>query len=254
MAMKPITLIRRRLCAVVLCLLPSVVSAGAPPTPPPLEQQVATLENTVAALQAQVTDLQSALAAAHDVLALSPYVTVDAGMNLVRFAGVNIQLVNGTGQTDTVNGRGNLIIGYDLPRTNGTYFCCTSFCSDGQYPDQETCEATGQTWAVSHKTGSHYLVIADRNNYAQYGGLVVGTYNTSTGPAASVTGGRENTASGHYASVSGGEWNAASGFFASVSGGDRNTASGSCAHVSGGYQHSATGPQDWVAGGLTQDQ
>ena len=165
MAMKPKPLIGLMLCAVVLCLLPGVASAGAPPTALTLEQRVATLEKAVATLQAQVTALQGTLAAANNVLALSPYVTVDAGGHLVRFAGVNLQLVNGTGQTDRVNGRGNLILGYDIARNDNT-----AFCSGGRFTGKEPCERSGQTWAVSHKTGSHYLVIGDRNNYAQYGG------------------------------------------------------------------------------------
>ena len=118
------------------------------PTQPTLEQQVATLESAVATLQAQVTALQSRLAAANNVLALSPYVTLDAGKHLVRFSGVNLQLVNGTGQTDRVNGRGNLILGYDLARDDAT-----SFCSDGQFTGKDPCERSGQTWAVFHKTG-----------------------------------------------------------------------------------------------------
>ncbi len=266
-------------------LLTATTRAGGPPAFNLLERLMA-LEEKVAALEAKVSALQNQLLAqaSSPVMALSHYLSVDAAQHRVRFTGVNLQLVNGTGRTDTINGLGNLIIGYDLARDDGTYFCCTYFCSDGQYPDQRTCEAAGERWALSHETGSHYLVIGDRNNYSQYGGLVVGSYNTSTGPAASVTGGRENTASGDYASVSGGngntargpyasvtggqenvasgpyasvtggEWNLASGFFSSVSGGDRNTASGSCAHVSGGYQRRAIGPQDWVAGELTQDK
>ena len=142
--------------------------------------------------------------------------------------------MNGTGQTDRVNGRGNLILGYDIARDDNT-----AFCSGGRFTGKEPCERSGQTWAVSHKTGSHYLVIGDRNNYAQYGGLVGGTYNTRIGPSASVSGGVFNTARGPATSVSGGRENKASGLYGSVS---------------GGSQRSATGPHDWVAGGLIQDQ
>ena len=255
-------------------------AAGPPELTNP--ERVAALEATVAGLQAQVKALEQQLLAQANspVMALNPYLTVDPAQHRVRFTGVNLQLVNGTGRTDSVNGRANLILGYDLARDDGTYFC-----ADGQYLDQRACEGAGQTWAMSHKTGSHYLVIGDMNNYAQYGGLVVGAYNTSTGPAASVSGGRFNTstgpaasvsggrdnqASGHYASVSGGVLNTASGPYArvsgghantasgdygtSVSGGHANTASGRGASVSGGYRRHATGPNGWVAGGLTQDQ
>jgi hypothetical protein len=238
-------------------LLPVAALAGQS-RPPSLDQRVAALETAVAALQTQVAALQAENAALKSELAaiqkssvmdLANYLTVDTGKHRVIFSKVNLQLVNGTGHTDTINGRGNLIIGYDLVRTDDTYFC-----ADGQYPDKSTCEGSGQMWAVSHKSGSHYLVIGDKNNYAQYGGLVVGTHNTSNGPYASVSGGRGNTASGDAASVSGGNSNTANGASASVSGGESSTASGGAASVSGGRQRSATGPHDWVVGGLTQDQ
>ena len=121
---------------------------------------------------------------------------------MARFTGVNIQLVNGGGSTgaiNTINGLGNLIIGYDLPRD-----ASPSECSDGQYSDQLACEGAGQTWAMSHKTGSHYLVIGDWNNYSQFVGLVVGRQNAVNGPFSSVTMGKWNRASGWFSSVSGG--------------------------------------------------
>ncbi len=257
--MKPRVLICSVLVAAVV-LLPGVGMAAAPPEPNLLDRLTA-LEGKVAALEAQVSALQTQLLtqAKSPVMALNPYLTVDPTQHRVRFTGVNLQLVNGTGHTDTINGRGNLIIGYDLVRTDDSYFC-----ADGQYPDKSTCEGSGQTWATSHKTGSHYLVIGDMNNYAQYGGLVVGAYNTSTGPsasvsggvfntaqrpAASVSGGRDNRAAGHYSSVSGGHGNAASGPYASVGGGDWNAASGPYTSVSGGHVNTASGSSASVSGG-----
>lgn len=41
---------------------------------------------------------------------------MDPAQHRVRFTGVNLQLVNGMGRTDTVNGRGNLTLGYDVAR------------------------------------------------------------------------------------------------------------------------------------------
>ena len=177
--MKPRRFIGPVLFAAVV-LLPGVAMAAALPEINILDR-FAVLEAKVVVLEAQVRALQTQLLAQANspIMALNPYLTVDPAQHRVRFTGVNLQLVNGTGYTDTVNGRGNLIIGYDLVRTDDTYFC-----ADGQYPDKSTCEGSGQTWASSHKTGSHYLVIGDMNNYAQYGGLVVGAYNTSTGPIA----------------------------------------------------------------------
>jgi hypothetical protein len=228
-----------------LVLLPGVALAAAPSELNILDR-FAVLEAKVVILEAQVRALQTQLLvqANSPVMALNPYLTVDPAQHRVRLTGVNLQLVNGTGRTDSINGRGNLILGYDLARDDDT-----SFCADGQYTAKEPCERYGHTWAVSHKTGSHYLVIGDRNNYAQYGGLVVGLYNTSIGPSGSVSGGMFNTARGPAASVSGGRENRATGLYSSVSGGNGNTASGPYTTVSGGEWNVASGPAAAVSAG-----
>ncbi len=217
---------------VMLALLPGVASAGSPMANLParlaaLESALATLQGTVGTLQGQVSTLQTqnntlqstvgvlegrvhaletenaaqqaaiislqgALAGASTVFALGQYLTVDTTAKLVRFSGVNVQLVNGSPNTDArqggpsalANGLGNLLIGYD-----------------GSRP-----------WD-NDKTGSHYLVIRDYHNYSQFGGMVVGYMHTVSGPYASVSGGAFNTASGPYASVSGGWSRTATGWY-----------------------------------------
>ena len=63
----------------------------------------------------------------------------------LQFSGINVQIVSGAGSTDApVNGKGNLIVGYD----KGTM---------------------GQT-----RTGSHNVVVGDEHEYTNYGGLVAG--------------------------------------------------------------------------------
>jgi hypothetical protein len=205
--MKPRVFLGLMLLAAAV-LLPGVGMAAAPPDPTIL-QRLAALEARVAALETELAAITSS-----QVMVLNNYLTfpTDARGPLLRFSGLNVQLINGAGNTDTINGLGNLIIGYDGSRTS----------SD-----------------TNEKSGSHYLVVGDRQNYSQYGGIVVGYHNTSNGP---------------YASVSGGEGNTASGRDASVSGGNSNTANGASASVSGGFQRSATGPHHWVAGELTKDQ
>lgn len=158
----------------------------------------------------------------------------------LRFSGMNVQVVNGTERTDVTNGVGNLIIGYDAPRT----------AEDGE----------GQ----NSKSGSHYLVVGDGNNYSSYGGIVAGTLNTASGPWATVVGGTRNLASGDHATVTGGRENAATrqgsavaggrgneatGGFAVVSGGRSNVAGGIHSSVSGGRENGATGEQSAVTGG-----
>jgi hypothetical protein len=100
----------------------------------------------------------------------------------LQLSGINVQIVSGSGATDgAVNGRGNLIVGYNAA-------------------------SSGQT-----RTGSHNVVVGDEHEYTSYGGLVAGFKNTSAGPFASVSGGRISWATGTYASVSGGVNNTASG-------------------------------------------
>jgi len=157
----------------------------------------------------------------------------------------NLYIQSGSGATSgVVNGKGNLIIGYNELR------------------DVE-----------NNRDGSHNLIVGDYQNYSSYGGIVAGRYSTISGIYSSVTGGAGNTASGNFSSVSGGYQNTASGYSSSVSGGVLNTASalgssvsggegntagggvdgGSYSSVSGGHNRSAPNPHDWRAGGLIQD-
>jgi hypothetical protein len=150
----------------------------------------------------------------------------------IQFTGANVQIVDGEGKTETTNGMGNLIVGYD--------------------------ESPGT------QTGSHNLVLGSHQTFTSFGAVLGGIDDTASGPfsdvfgmenvasgghGASVTGGRKNTASGEDgASVSGGEENTASGEYAnSVSGGKGNTAAGE-------YANAVTGGEDNKAGaGSTLD-
>ena len=142
----------------------------------------------------------------------------------VTLTGYNLHIVNGLGSTGTLNGRGNLIIGYN---------------------------ALGNTRdAGDVRRGSHNLILGDLNNYSSYGGLVAGFDNSISGFYASVSGGNRNTASGFIASVSGGSVNTASGQYASVSGGQDNTANNTFASVSGGVNNTAGSDYASVSGGV----
>src|SRR6202035_644222 len=79
----------------------------------------------------------------------------------VQFFGVNVQIVNGLGKTETINGAGNLVIGYD---------------ENASLP----------------QTGSHDLILGEQETFTSYGGIVSGIKNTITAPFASVTGGGGN--------------------------------------------------------------
>ncbi len=212
-----------------------------------LEGQVTTLQATVSSQAGRITALEAALGTvqASAVMALNSHLTVttDTRGPLALFSGVNIELVNGTGH-NAANGLGNLIIGYDYPRAAGDLSC-----SDGRYIDQTACEGAGKTWALNHKTGSHYLVIGDLHNYSQDTAIVMGYANTSNNLGGSVIGGAGNVASGFGAIVVNGVGNVASGQYATVLNGDQNTASGWISTTSGGGANQATGNHAAVFGG-----
>jgi hypothetical protein len=158
--------------------------------------------------------------------------------NEIFITGANLHIVNGLGSTncgseeapipDCPNGLGNLIVGYNEPQGGGI---------------------------EDIRTGSHNVVVGQQHNFSSFGGLVVGQFNTISGPLAAAIGGAVNTASGLSAVVSGGAGNTASGNFAAVSGGADNTASGLSSTVSGGRFNTASGNFAAVSGGqnITQE-
>nr|NIR43631.1 hypothetical protein [Gemmatimonadota bacterium]NIU03663.1 hypothetical protein [Gammaproteobacteria bacterium]NIV22944.1 hypothetical protein [Gemmatimonadota bacterium]NIX84937.1 hypothetical protein [Gammaproteobacteria bacterium] len=84
---------------------------------------------------------------------------------LLTFSGMNVQVVDGSGDTDgAVNGLGNLIVGYN---ENG--FSAT-------------------------RTGSHNLVVGYDHEYTSYAGLVAGQQNEVSNVGSSVSGGVGNVA------------------------------------------------------------
>jgi len=145
---------------------------------------------------------------------------VDKDGDDVVFKNVNIKIVNGSGKTETSNGVGNLIVGYNEPRTSG-----------------------------SDKSGSHNIVVGPKHNYSSYGGLVAGYSNEISGSYACVSGGESNIAEGTYSSVSGGSLNTAENHWSSIAGGYGNTASHLWSSVSGGYGNTASGRYSIVSGG-----
>jgi hypothetical protein len=146
---------------------------------------------------------------------------ISGGANEVVITGANLRIVNGLGVTETTNGLGNLIVGYNEPRN----------------------------FEPDVRTGSHNVVVGSQDNFSSFGGLVVGFENEINGQFASVSGGLQNIASGFAASVSGGASNTASDFFASVSGGQQNTANAHASSVSGGIQNTASDAFSSVSGG-----
>ncbi len=157
----------------------------------------------------------------------------------IRFTGVNVQIVNGLGASNgfpadpdsinpglvQTNGLGNLIVGYDEQRLDGSDL----------------------------RTGSHNVVVGPRHRHTSFGGLVAADANAIEGPYAVVVGGTGNVADGSFAAVLGGQDNEATGFFSSVGGGRENRATGDSASVLGGFDNLASGSVATVAGGSGND-
>jgi hypothetical protein len=204
----------------ILLGLVTVVSLGLAAATPAGAQ----VGDTVASLASRLAFVENKTA---DMSIVQMPMTDDANplnVRTVRFTNVNVQLVNGTGATQTVNARGNLIIGYNEFRGG---------------PNDDD------------RRGSHNLVIGNENNYTPktWGGQVVGSHNTIDGSHACVSGGVQNTASGDGSSVSGGSANTAVGGASSVSGGSANTAVGGASSVSGGFGNKANGYRSSISGG-----
>ena len=152
------------------------------------------------------------------------------GKPTVKFASVNVQILDGSGATSTVNGTGNLVLGYD--------------------------EDAGS------QSGSHNLILGEDQTATSYADVIGGDANTVSAPygaafgavntvegSSSFAAGETNFASGNTASVTGGNNNVASGELSSISGGERNTASGTQSAVTGGEDNTANEPLTSVFGG-----
>ncbi len=142
----------------------------------------------------------------------------------IQFSKANVQIVDGAGKTNTVNGEGNLIIGYD----------------EGAEP--------GPNSPGREQTGSHNLILGEEQTYTKFASLLGGSDNAAVDPF-SVVFGHENTAGANYSSVSGGILNKVTAEYASVSGGRENEASGKVASVSGGLHNIASSRGSSVSGG-----
>jgi hypothetical protein len=154
------------------------------------QEDPAGLAHRVSRLEAVVTQLETKLGCIQ---------TVDTFD--VIFSGCNVHIRNGMGGTETQNGLGNLIIGYNERYENDRPHVV--------------------------RNGSHNLVVGPRHEYTGMGGFVAGQENTVTSKFASIAGGTDNVADNIGASISGGFANRASGQFSTVSGGEANVATNS---------------------------
>ncbi len=168
----------------------------------------------VGALEARVAELEAKVGALEKLLA-----GVTRNEDTLLFSGLNLQVTNGAGSTDSANGLGNVIIGYNTAD-----------------PDDQ-------------RTGSHDLVVGDNHTYTSFAGVVSGIDNKLTGRYSFVSGAFGNTASGFASFVGGGFASTAGGDNAAVAGGAGNTAGGPSSFVGGGSGNTAGAFNSFVGGG-----
>lgn len=177
-----------------------------------------------------------------DVLALMSVVYIDdcqsgPGYKTLRVTGANLQVVNGLGTTDTINGLGNLIIGYN--------------------ENTQPCD----------HSGSHNAIFGTDNFYSAYAGLVggfrnvvaapyslvFGRFNTSNYSGGSILCGAFNVIGYDNSAIVGGEGNTTLSEGTVVIGGQFNSAIGRDAVLGGGLNRHVAGDHDWMAGSLQED-
>jgi hypothetical protein len=180
-----------------------------------LAEVLMTMQQTIESLQTQVEALEASA-----VVGLNEYMSVDVDAHSVLLTGANFQVVNGEGASATVNGQGNVIIGYNESDTS-----------------------------TSIRGGSHNLVLGRMNQYASFGGLIHGLNNTVLSAEGAVIAGSNNLVSGYRSAVLGGDQNTSSGNKVVSVGGVHNEAKGSVAVVIGGSENVADGTATTIAGG-----
>lgn len=110
----------------------------------------------------------------------------------ILFKGVNVQIVNGVGTMQSTNGRGNLIVGYQVENP------------------------------LIQRTGSHNLIVGEDHTYASYGGIASGEANQLLGPNSTALGGFVNVVRGERCAVVGGTQNEVDGIDNTIIAGDQS--------------------------------
>jgi hypothetical protein len=203
-----------------------------------LEARIATLESQLATTQTEVTaatatlgDAAAAISWADDV---RQYVTVDSRGDVV-VAGANLRVQNAVDAPEYMNGKGNLIIGFNEDRQQGT---CVGGGRDGLACDPEAIDpcqggACTDPVVVTEKSGSHNLIVGPRHTYTSVFGILTGSDNSAKG-ANSFVGGSYNSVDHDGGVVVGGSQNTSIGDGTVVVGGTRNTARAGASLVLGG--------------------
>ncbi|MBV1911970.1 MAG: hypothetical protein KUG78_21955 [Kangiellaceae bacterium] len=222
--------------------------------------QIAVLSSSLNALTASISELETSNTSlqaevdaltADSVVGLATVLTVgtdNQGNAAAIFSGVNLHINNGEGAVDngdpfTINGLGNLVIGYDEQTS-----IRGASCSLGIHPTQEICENNNEIWSETHKSGSHNIVLGPYHNYSRYAGLITGKANVVAGDY-SIVGGISNTANNQFTTVIGGEGNTVQGLAGSAFGGAFNSVYGDKNSTLGGTENTVYGQYSTITGG-----
>jgi len=140
--------------------------------------QISTLQNQNAGLIAQLATIQGSTQGLQAEMAtylrpIESRITYDAAHNAILFTGVNVQIENGMGNTETTNGSGNLIIGYNEVDQSAIPVCSDVTISPASWRAtpptiQGTCPDAA--WGANQRQGSHNIVIGKGHSFTQYGG------------------------------------------------------------------------------------
>jgi hypothetical protein len=149
-----------------------------------------------------------------------------AGKATIQFSGLNMQIVDGSGHTSSLNGSGNLVLGYD---------------EHSGINREETVL----------QTGSHNLILGEEQEFTSTGGIVSGNSDSITAENASVIGGFRDMASGQESVVTAGTHNSAANEAAFVGGGYQARALGIRSSTVGGASPLAQGNGSSVVGGVS---
>lgn len=210
----------------------------------------AEVDTLIAGLASDIADLQSQVVALQQLLQ-----HFSRAGNEITISGANLNLNNGTGSSWSTNGLGNLTVGYNELRNDGSDSRSGSHnIVRGIYNNYNG--YCGSVGGEHNQIGLNGVVLNGYNNSAtgSWATIVTGLNNASTGTYSLVASGEVNSATGLNAVVMTGFGNLASGTGAAVGGGWGNVADGTFSVVGGGRSRGVSGDFDWTAGSLWETE
>jgi hypothetical protein len=209
-------LVRTRAALDSLCGLPGATQALCSRVDT-LETNVTDTAGEVAAINPAIDRIAARIEATEAVL--SP-VSYDARTGDWRLTGVNLHVRNAGGSTDGIDGRGNIVIGWN------------------------------ESAADDARTGSHNLIVGAGHDWESHSGILSGTDHLLIGPGGAALGGEGNTVTAEGAVALGGQDNVAAGLLAVTIGGTDNVVEGELGLAVGGSGNDVDGTLSVALGGL----